>query len=260
MMKGKARVLFVLVIGAMIFITVQTADAWVLRCPYCGAEVDKNTPGWPVAVHCPAREIPSWQVKQSWWMYDHEWEVIRQSPEETKLQEFLNLCSQGTPQQIRTAIKAGAKVNAQDSFCRTPLHYAVSNKNLDSLSTLIEAGGDVNAYDSFHMTPLSLALNKVYLALDDGANLGVITALLKAGANVNIQSNRMGRTPLHLAVINRFLDGPDVIAALLKAGANVNATDYYGDTPLYFCHNPSSEIANLLRIAGGIRKSGWENK
>ena len=57
----------------------------------------------------------------------------------------------------------------------------------------------------------------------------VITALLKAGAEVNARDED-GKTPLILAA--RYNSSPEVITALLKAGANTKAKEIGGKTAL----------------------------
>ena len=55
---------------------------------------------------------------------------------------------------------------------------------------------------------------------------------LRAGADVNATDNKLGSTPLHWAA--RENKNPDVITALLKAGADIDARDRGGATPLHW--------------------------
>ena len=66
----------------------------------------------------------------------------------------------------------------------------------------------------------------------------IVEKLLKLGANVNIQNDKM-QTPLHLAC-NSENDTADyeIVKLLLEKGAIVNAKDCDGNTPLYVAHWP----------------------
>jgi hypothetical protein len=98
-------------------------------------------------------------------------------------EEFLELCSTGTPEQVQTAIKAGANVNAKNEDGSTALMYAAIHaarfsKNPEVISILVKAGADVNARD-----------NDGWMALDlvraGNATPEVVSVLVKAGADVN---------------------------------------------------------------------------
>ena len=112
----------------------------------------------------------------------------------------------------------------------------------------------MNAKDEYGNTPLIEAVQY-------SGNLAVITALLKAGAEVNAK-DEYENMPLHLAVGNNNLK---VITALLKAGAEVNAKDEYGNTALHtaasFSRNPA--IVTTLLAAGAdvsVHRSGVQTK
>jgi len=87
----------------------------------------------------------------------------------------------------------------------------------------IEAGADVKGKKG-EPTPLHWA----------GLNPkpGVISALLKAGADVNARS-KDGTTPLHIAAANN--SAAEAVSLLLKAGANANTRNRDGRTPLHSC-------------------------
>ena len=90
-------------------------------------------------------------------------------------------------------------------------------------------------------------------------NLEVITALLKAGAEVNA-TTRYGFTPLMNAT---YTNTPnlEVITTLIKAGANVNATDKFGNTSLRLVMssgNPNPEVIATL-IKAGAKEQAYDN-
>jgi len=135
----------------------------------------------------------------------------------------------GTPEELKTAIAAGADVNARTRTEGgwTPLHLIIvmnnSPKVITVMTMLIEAGADVNARDEDGDTPL-------HLAAADNTNPDVVTALLEAGADLEAREVN-DWTPLHAAASNN--KNPAVITALVKAGANLEARDKDGWTPLH---------------------------
>lgn len=60
----------------------------------------------------------------------------------TNAKQFAELCKSGTPEQVRSAIKSGAKVNTSDENGYTPLMWAAHNNNLGVVRALLEAGAD----------------------------------------------------------------------------------------------------------------------
>lgn len=156
---------------------------------------------------------------------------------------FLELCKKGSVEQVQTAIRNGANVNASNEEGSTPLHEASSdNSNPEVLKALLKAGADVNASDEWDSTPLHEA------ALHN-SNLEVVKALLKAGADVNALDSSI-ITPLHNAAQNN--PNHEITALLLKAGADVNALNRFGDTPLHNAAyaNPNLEVLKKLLKAG----------
>jgi ankyrin repeat protein len=75
------------------------------------------------------------------------------------------------------------------------------------------------------------------------SDLGAVTALLKAGADVN-GAEPDGRTALHWAAYRNSLEA---VTLLLKSGARVNATTDLGITPLWVaCDNSNTAIVARL--------------
>jgi ankyrin repeat protein len=78
--------------------------------------------------------------------------------------------------------------------------------------------------------------------------LDIATALLKAGANVNLRDHN-GYTPfIHLA---KYCDEVECVRAFIKAGADVNASTPFGWTALQ-----EAERAHCLNISKELRKAG----
>ena len=99
---------------------------------------------------------------------------------------------------------------------------------------------DVNAKDVQNRTALMYAAQI--------GDLGVVNALIKAGANVNAKANG-GWTALMAAASNGRLG---VVNALIEAGADVNAKkDISGRTPLMLAQqHKHADIVNALKAAG----------
>ena len=179
--------------------------------------------------------------------------------------EFVELCREGSLQQIVDAINDGANVNAKVSGGFTPLIFAAAiNPNPEVITVLIHAGADVNARTDEGwsaeggLSPLMAAVVDKSLYPDS------IMALINAGADVNAK-NRAGWTPLILAAGNDN-SNPDIIRALIDAGADVNArTIEDGSTPLVWaaerCSNP--EVITVLLDSGAnpaARKTIVQNR
>ena len=199
------------------------------------------------------------------------------------------------PAVITTLVRAGADVKVKDKFGKTPLHYAVKhNDNPEVVKALLQAGVDVNVMDKTGATPLHYATRNVnppkptnfsglysetrkyFMRVTkevtkntdwklERTNPAVITALMKAGADVNAKDNS-GYTPLYYAIYAAMFspnpvfveallesgakldimagdegtllhyaalsDNPAFITALLQAGVNIDARDKDGATPL----------------------------
>jgi ankyrin repeat protein len=134
-------------------------------------------------------------------------------------------------------LRHSADANAQDNRCKTPLHIASLQGDIDAIviQSLIDCGADPNAKDDDNETPL-------YLSSSNG-KLEATRLLLKHGANANHQGPR-GRTPLHAASINGH---HHVAQLLLNNGANANAQENYFQTSLHLASDQGTlAVARVL--------------
>ncbi|XP_078222894.1 nuclear factor NF-kappa-B p105 subunit isoform X3 [Callithrix jacchus] len=168
-------------------------------------------------------------------------------------------------------------INMRNDLYQTPLHLAVITKQEDVVEDLLRAGADLSLLDRFGNSVLHLAAKegndkvlsillkhkKAALLLDypngDGLNaihlammsnsLPCLLLLVAAGANVNAQEQKSGRTALHLAVEH---DNISLAGCLLLEGdAHVDSTTYDGTTPLHIAAGRgSTRLAALLKAAG----------
>jgi ribosomal protein L12E/L44/L45/RPP1/RPP2 len=138
----------------------------------------------------------------------------------------------------QTAVSAPAQT--------TDFFELVQSGTSQDVQAAISNGADVKAKDKDGMTALILAA---------GANQDpeVITALVKAGADVNIQvSNGTFKvTPLVAAAWQNA--NPEVVAALLKAGADLSR-DGGMALGVAAAYNPNSEMVLELLKAGADAK------
>jgi len=164
-------------------------------------------------------------------------------------EDFLKLCSAGTPQEVETEIKAGADVEAKDNDGMTALLLAArQNGNPEVSSVLIQAGADVNAKNNGGMTPLMWAA--------EWNNAEVLNVLIQGGADVNAKDNG-GMTALMLAAMRNN----EALNSLVEAGADVNAEMDDGTTLLMWAvrygENPEN-ISALIRAGAVVSENDVE--
>lgn len=95
---------------------------------------------------------------------------------------------------------AGNKEESKQWGGLSALHFAIREKDFESIKVLLEAGANVNAQSEFGWTPLLIATqNRFY-------KIGKF--LLERGANPNI-ANEGGWNPLYIATDNRNIEGGD---------------------------------------------------
>lgn len=123
-------------------------------------------------------------------------------------------------------IKAGVNIEQKEYNNHTPLHIAVSYRNLKVVQALLKAKANPNAQDNILDTPLHITarscmystIRELIVCREKVSNLPkIVTALAKAGADVNAR-NKDGFTTLRLA-IERGGMIPQSVLALLEAGA-----------------------------------------
>jgi ankyrin repeat protein len=115
---------------------------------------------------------------------------------------------------VKALLAAGANVNEQ-----SPLLYALGENRMDVARILIEAKADVHAVLDRGDTTLMLAASR--------GQLDLVQTFLNAGVGVNA-ANKGILTPLMYAAEAGHID---VLNALLAAGADVNAVRYDGSIP-----------------------------
>ncbi|CAM4657691.1 nuclear factor NF-kappa-B p105 subunit isoform X4 [Lepidochelys kempii] len=168
-------------------------------------------------------------------------------------------------------------INMRNDLYQTPLHLAVITKQADVVEDLLRAGADVSLLDRHGNSILHLAakegddkilnillkhertspminhtngegLNVIHMAVMANS-MPCLRQMIAAGADVNAQEQKSGRTALHLAVEqeNISLAG----SLLLEGDADVDSTTYDGTTPLHIAAGRgSTKLTALLKAAG----------
>jgi len=141
---------------------------------------------------------------------------------------------------LKDFIEKGADVTKGDDKGVTPVHFAASEGNKDSLKILMKAGAKLNARDKKGRTPL--------MAVSGGwGSDSVIELLLKKGCKMSDTDNN-GATMLH------YTTDVKILHKCLDQDIDVNAQDHKGRTALHgFCMGIGKiSLAMALLDASGI--------
>lgn len=143
-----------------------------------------------------------------------------------KERQFIKACAEGNTRVVEQTLFPGSNVspNARDKFNRTGLMYAILNGHgrvLDRLLSLEDLA--VDAADSAGDTAIHFAVR--------AGNITVLRRILRLRGSPNVP-NRLGSTPLHLAVES---GKPELVAVLLKDahGLAVDLRGPDGMTPVH---------------------------
>ncbi|XP_027628732.1 nuclear factor NF-kappa-B p105 subunit [Tupaia chinensis] len=179
--------------------------------------------------------------------------------------------------EVTSGLVAEDIINMRNDLYQTPLHLAVITRQEDVVEDLLRAGADLSLLDRLGNSVLHLAakgghdkvlsvllkhkkapllidrpngegLNAIHVAVVS-PSLQCLLLLVAAGADVNAQERKSGRTALHLAVEqdNISLAG----CLLLEGDALVDSTTYDGTTALHIAAGRgSTRLAALLKAAG----------
>jgi ankyrin repeat protein len=128
-------------------------------------------------------------------------------------------CLKGHTDVAEILIKGGAKVDGDSP----PVFAAAGKGNLDLVQLLLRNGANPSAFSSQHAgcCGLHIAAEKNYV--------DVVKALLEAGVEVNIRSEKQKLTPLISAACCGSLEA---VKVLIEAGADVDAQSSTGNTAL----------------------------
>lgn len=102
----------------------------------------------------------------------------------------------GNPDEVKTLLKKGARVDAQNYKGKTALHCASRSGFIPAMKILIEAGADVDAMDHEGNTPIFDAISSTIKRVE--RKVGAVELLIESGASLT-KENKAGKTPHSVA-------------------------------------------------------------
>ena len=199
--------------------------------------------------------------------------IIPPDPVKLSDDEFLALCRDGTAEEIREAINAGANILAEDEDSNTPLMIAASNNTPEVVAELLDAGADISVQNSQGKTAYDLAANNPQLTgssvlgklnheleniirrtlqrdilkICKSGDIEDIRQAVEAGVKLNVRSKN-GAAPLMFAAQKNTAEAVEM---LINAGAEINVQDNSGNTALIYAASYNSEdVIDVLLEAG----------
>jgi ankyrin repeat protein len=170
-------------------------------------------------------------------------------------------------QTIAVLLRAGADVNARfvGKHTETPLHWAASTDDVESLDALLDGGADIEATGSVigSSTPLAdaVAFGQWRVArrlIERGARANLWQAAALGLIDLVMEQTSREPTPTSQEITNAFWcachGGQQGTAAwLLERGADLNWVGYDGLTPLDAAHRAeSASVVEWLRARGAV--------
>jgi ankyrin repeat protein len=154
--------------------------------------------------------------------------------------------------EVRRLFRAGADVNAKDSYGGTPLHWTCCRGHVAVTIELLGHGADTEAKDRQSRRPLHFACLNGHLAVvnelrspnDSDGKTSILSKRRSRGADTEARDFR-GETPLHCATSEGHLP---VVKALLRGGADCHAISNQGFLPIHSAVSKrrSSGVAKCL--------------
>ncbi|CAI9730026.1 NF-kappa-B inhibitor cactus [Octopus vulgaris] len=145
---------------------------------------------------------------------------------------------------VELLVRNGASVDIRDNNGNTPLHVACRDGDFECVKMLLGAKNikkSLNMLNYDGLTSIHLAaLRKPY---------PTVSILLYAGANINVQDGKSGRTILHYAVESN--DKILVYQLFKYPELNINAVTFGGVTAYCLADDQNNELMkNILRTNG----------
>ncbi|XP_068688224.1 uncharacterized protein [Montipora foliosa] len=142
-------------------------------------------------------------------------------------------------------IEKGSDVNVLDEHKRSPLHVAVEQENSIPIIQLLLNQKDINinATDEYKNTPLKLAAEK--------GNVEAVIALLKKGADIT-KEDRVQNTAIHVAAKKGNFDVLKKFLPYLKENPGLTCKpNKLGDTPLHLAVRRKCQKTVVLLLSSG---------
>jgi ankyrin repeat protein len=193
--------------------------------------------------------------------------------------QLISASEKGDIEAVKSLLKKGAFIHAQDREGRCPLVAAAYKNHLEIADLLIAAGADINMKDDTIQNAYLISTMESYGYIDllrknlksggnvlgtdsdngtglirasDRGHVEIVKELLKTDIRVN-HVNRMGWTALFEAIL---LGGGDehhteIVRLLVDAGADVYRPDKDGVTPL--THAKNKNFTGIIEILGNSK-------
>ncbi|XP_064113113.1 uncharacterized protein LOC135219888 isoform X2 [Macrobrachium nipponense] len=170
-------------------------------------------------------------------------------------EELLRATAQSDVGRVCQLVAAGLSINSHDNPLsrNTPLHWAASFADVDTLSCLLARGADVNAANSDGATPLHDAVAR--------GDEDIIRILLENGANLHIQcykGRHKGKTAYELASRNPQLHNfMEEYASLINKDSQVNGSSTCNGSvsPLIARRSLTTQELAKSRVVSGSMES-----
>lgn len=183
------------------------------------------------AVHdkiCPDNSIPGHQIRSTLVRFCDQIAQTKPTTIPDIQPNRLNDIIQTSPNEgvalarLQSEIEAGADVNMQDCYGRTPLFLAVEKSYGKVMQFLFaQSTIDINLSNRYYLTPLHRAANL--------GHMSIVEVLLKSGADATLITWR-GATTIYEAAFGT--NYPEIVKVLEDAGADINRPSDDGLTPL----------------------------
>ncbi|KAF3361767.1 hypothetical protein PHSC3_001718 [Chlamydiales bacterium STE3] len=146
---------------------------------------------------------------------DLTWGPLQDKDTDKKTPPFHIAIANGDKEAIYRCLQEGCDINESDDMGSTPLHIAIEHNNYKLFLRLLGKGALIKLFARKH-TPL-------HLAMQYDLNGHFITALIAAGADVNIEQKgfKRSRTPLEFAIKYKNVKAVELLLAA-KAIVNYN--------------------------------------
>ncbi|PGH20114.1 hypothetical protein AJ80_03682 [Polytolypa hystricis UAMH7299] len=148
-----------------------------------------------------------------------------------------------TPSVFQTLLNASVNIRVKSREGSTLLYYAAAHGDLDIVRMVLERSdfGGVGVKNNKRYALLHLAA--------DARNMPAIQLLISAGANVNDEGDRDGKTALHLAA--RVGGDISPLNLSLQAEAGLSILCNSGNPPIYLAADAELDEAVELMVEAG---------
>ncbi|KAF3236224.1 hypothetical protein TWF192_011501 [Orbilia oligospora] len=149
----------------------------------------------------------------------------------------------GNKEVVRELVSRGARTDTRNNMGRNILHECARHGRIEILKWLFEVGIEPKVDD----LDRTIGMSPLYLAVENGHS-DIVSALIKYGADVNLETAEGLWTPLHESVKKGYMD---ITEMLLSAGADPNAASDDGITCFHCCWRTGSTSLTSLLLSHG---------